>query len=142
MLCTKFVASHLVYLYCEGDFMVSVVIGGYRNFEKYEIFKSFVDSCLVELDLKEITIHSGHCKGVDLMGEQYAKEKGLLLEVYPAEWKKYGKAAGPIRNKQMVEKADIVIAFVCERAKGTKNLIAQAKKLDKKVFVKEIGEFI
>lgn len=122
--------------------MVSVVIGGYRNFEKYEIFKSFVDSCLVELDLKEITILSGHCKGVDLMGEQYAKEKGLLLEVYPAEWKKYGKAAGPIRNKQMVEKADIVIAFVCERAKGTKNLIAQAKKLDKKVFVKEIGEFI
>ena len=76
------------------------------------------------------------------MGDQYAKEKGLLLEVYPAEWKKYGKAAGPIRNKQMVEKADIVIAFVCERAKGTKNLIAQAKKLDKKVFVKEIGEFI
>ena len=114
-----------------GDFMVSVVIGGYRNFEKYEIFKSFVDSCLAELDFKEMTILSGHCKGVDLMGERYAKEKDLALELYPAEWKKYGKAAGPIRNKQMVEKADIVIAFVCERAKGTKNLIAQAKKHDK-----------
>ena len=125
-----------------GDFMVSVVIGGYRNFENYEIFKNFVDSCLAELDFKEMTILSGHCKGVDLMGERYAKEKDLALELYPAEWKKYGKAAGPIRNKQMVEKADIVIAFVCERAKGTKNLIAQAKKLDKKVFVKEIGEFL
>ena len=83
-----------------GDFMVSVVIGGYRNFEKYEIFKSFVDSCLAELDPLETTILSGHCKGVDLLGERYAKEKDLALELYPAEWKKYGKAAGPIRNKQ------------------------------------------
>lgn len=121
---------------------MNVVIGGYRNFENYEIFKSFVYSCLNELESNEITILSGHCKGVDLMGERYAKEKGLVLEIYPADWKKYGKAAGPIRNKKMVEKANIVIAFVCERAKGTKNLIAQAKKLDKKVFVKEIGEFI
>lgn len=121
---------------------MNVVIGGYRNFENYKIFKSFVDSCLNELESKEMTILSGRCKGVDLMCEQYAKEKGLLLELYPAEWKKYGKATGPIRNKQMVEKTDVVIAFVCERAKGTKNLILQAEKLGKSVFVKEIGEFI
>lgn len=119
--------------------MKRIIIGGYRNFNDYEVFKNFVDSCIG--DENEITVLSGYCKGADLMAEQYAKEKGLSLELYPAEWEKYGKAAGPIRNKQMVEKADMVIAFVCERAKGTKNLISQAKKLNKKVFVKNIGEF-
>ena len=120
--------------------MKRIVIGGYRKFNDYKVFKDFVDSCIG--DENEITILSGHCKGVDLMGEQYAKEKGLLLEVYPAEWQKYGRAAGPIRNKQMVEKADVVIAFTCPRATGTKNLISHAKKLNKKMFIKEIGEFI
>lgn len=122
--------------------MISVVIGGYRNFENYEIFSAFVNECLAEYKSEEITILSGHCKGTDLMAERYAEEKGCLMKIFPAEWQKYGKAAGPIRNKQMVEKADVVIAFTCPRATGTKNLISHAKKLNKKMFIKEIGEFI
>ena len=120
--------------------MKRIVIGGYRNFNNYEIFKNFVDLCIG--DKSEITILSGRCKGTDLMAEQYAKEKGVGLEIYPADWKKYGKAAGPIRNRQMVENADTVIAFVSKTASGTKNLIENAKKLDKKLFVKDIGEYL
>ena len=120
--------------------MERIVIGGYRNFNNYEIFKDFVDLCI--RDKSEITILSGHCKGTDLMAERYAKEKGLVLEIYPADWKKYGKAAGPIRNKQMVENADTVIAFVSETASGTKNLIENAKKLNKELFIKNIGEYL
>ncbi len=119
--------------------MKRIVIGGYRNFNDYEVFKAFVNSCIG--DENEITVLSGHCKGADLMAEQYAEEKGFATEIYPADWKKYGRAAGPIRNKQMVEKADIVIAFTCDRATGTKNLISHAQKLGKKIFIKDIGEF-
>lgn len=120
--------------------MKRIVIGGYRNFDNYEIFKNFVDLCIG--DKSEITILSGHCKGVDLMGERYAKEKGFALEIYPADWKKYGRAAGPIRNRQMVENADSVIAFVSETASGTKKLIENAKKLNKELFIKNIGEYL
>lgn len=120
--------------------MKRIVIGGYRNFNNYDVFKDFVDSCIGKET--EITILSGHCKGADLMAERYAKEKGFALEIYPADWQKYGRAAGPIRNKQMVENADTVIAFVSESASGTKNLIGNAKKLGKELFVKDIGEYL
>lgn len=84
----------------------------------------------------------GHCKGTDLMAERYAKEEGFAFEIYPADWKKYGKAAGPIRNRQMAETSDTVIAFVSKTASGTKNLIQNAKKLDKELFVKDVGEYL
>ncbi len=122
--------------------MLHVVIGGYRNFNDYETLKVFVDASIAQLNETEITILSGHCKGVDLMAEQYAMERNYGLEIFPAEWKKYGRAAGPIRNKQMVEKANVVIAFVCERAKGTKNLISHAKELGKRLFVKNIDSLV
>ena len=120
--------------------MKRIVIGCYRNFNDYEIFKNFVDLCIG--NKSEITILSGHCKGTDLMAERYAKEKGFALEIYPADWKKYGKAAGPIRNRQMVENADTVIAFVSKTASGTKNLIENAKRLNKELFIKDIGEYL
>lgn len=45
------------------------------------------------------------------MAENYAMKSGYLLEVYPAEWGKHGRAAGPKRNEEMVEKSNAVIAF-------------------------------
>ena len=128
--------------FLEGFFMLKVVIAGYRNFDNYYVLKEYVDACLTEFEQQEFTIISGHCKGVDLMGERYAKEKGYSLEIYPADWKKYGRAAGPIRNKQMAENTDILIAFTCDKATGTKNMISNAKKLDKKIFIKDIGELV
>ena len=51
--------------------MKRIVIGGYRNFDDYNVFKDFVDLCIG--DKTEIAILSGHCKGADLMAERYAK---------------------------------------------------------------------
>ena len=103
--------------------MLKVVIAGYRNFDNYDVLKEYVDACLTEFEQQEFTIISGHCKGVDLMGERYAKEKGYSLETYPADWKKYGRAAGPIRNKQMAEMCDYVICFWDGKSKGTWSMI-------------------
>ena len=115
-----------------------ITIGGCRDFNDYEIFKVFVDECLSEIEDKEIVVLSGHCSGTDLMAEKYAKEMGYDLEIFPAEWEKYGRAAGPKRNKEMVEKSDVVIAFWNGKSKGTNNLIKIAKKLSKQVRIKEI----
>ena len=117
-----------------------IVIGGCRDYNDYKAFRSFVDRCIEKIgEGCSITVISGHCSGVDMMGERYAKERNLGLEIFPADWKRYGRAAGPVRNKQMVEACDSVIAFWDYKSKGTKSLISYAEKLGKEIFVKHIG---
>ncbi|MBR6510506.1 MAG: hypothetical protein IKT38_07870, partial [Clostridia bacterium] len=60
------------------------------------------------------------------------------VEKYLADWEKYGKSAGPIRNKQMAEVSDYVICFWDEKSKGTKSMIDYAKKLNKPIKIKII----
>lgn len=105
-----------------------VVIAGSRNFNNYEMFANIVGEFLKPIyEEYEMIIVSGHCSGTDLMGERYAKENGFEVEIYPAEWKKYGRSAGPKRNKQMVDVADFAIAFPSVNGKGTHSMIKYAK---------------
>ena len=117
----------------------SIVICGCRNFYDKNVFSAFVDKCLAETAKEcEIRILSRHCSGVDAMAEQYAAEHGLQLSIYPADWRRYGRAAGPKRNFEMANEADAVIAFWDGSSKGTKNMIDIADKLNKILFVKRI----
>lgn len=75
-----------------------------------------------------IIIH-GNCRGADKLAQSVAEMLGLETRIYPANWKKYGRAAGPIRNKAMLdENPDLVIAFHDHmgESKGTKNMLDQA----------------
>ena len=109
-----------------------VVIGGCRDYNDYVFFKSHLD-VILKNEKDRIIIISGHCSGVDLMGEKYAAENGFKVEVFLPEWKKYGRATGPIRNKKMVECADLVIAFWDGCSKGTSSLIKYAQNSKKEV---------
>ena len=111
-----------------------VVIGGCRDYIDYVFFKSRLDEILKD-EKEEIVIISGHCSGVDLMGERYAEENGFRVKLFFPEWKKYGRAAGPIRNKKMVECADLVIAFWDGKSKGTRSLIEYAQNDEKETVV-------
>lgn len=81
---------------------------------------------------------SGHAKGADQMAEMYANERGLAVEIYPADWEKHGKRAGPIRNIQMLDegKPDMVVAF--PGGKGTAHMVKIAKERD--IFVAKVLE--
>ncbi len=114
-----------------------VVIGGCRDYTDYVFFKLCLDEILKNQNDKIIII-SGHCSGVDLMGERYAKENGFKLEIFLPEWNKYGRAAGPLRNKKMVECADLVIAFWDGISKGTKSLIKYAQNDEKEIMIIDI----
>lgn len=70
----------------------------------------------------------GKCKGVDIVAEEWARSKGLEVLEYPADWKQHGKAAGPIRNQQMVDVADMLIAVWDGKSRGTADTIRRAKK--------------
>lgn len=86
---------------------------------------------LTDLD----TIVSGGAKGIDTIAVQVADNWGIKSEIYPADWKQYGKSAGIIRNKQIVEAADKVMAFWDGESKGTKNTIYVALQLKKNLEV-------
>lgn len=106
-----------------------IIIAGSREFDNYNLLKEKCDYYLSSLmKLFEIIIVSGHASGADALGERYAKERGLQTELYPADWTAHGKAAGPIRNAEMAQNADIMIAFWDGKSRGTKNMIDVAKK--------------
>ena len=106
-----------------------VVIAGCRDYNNYDEAKKYIDFCISEIrKVNEIIIISGGAKGADTLGERYAEENGFKVEKYPADWKRYGKSAGPLRNKQMAEISDYVICFWDEKSQGTKSMISYARK--------------
>lgn len=80
-------------------------------------------------------IVSGGARGADSLAERYAQENDIQLTVFPAEWDKYGKSAGYRRNHQIIDYADVVLAFWDGQSKGTKHAIELAEKQNKPVFI-------
>jgi hypothetical protein len=73
-------------------------------------------------------IHGG-ARGVDTLADKYAKVLGHDVQVFKADWKTHGKAAGPIRNNEMLDTCpDVVIAFWDGVSKGTKHAIGEASR--------------
>lgn len=84
----------------------------------------------------EITeVVSGCADGVDQLGEEWAKMPQLPVRQFPADWKRYGKAAGRQRNLQMAVYADALIAIWDGKSPGTRHMIATAERMGLKVFV-------
>lgn len=116
-----------------------VVIAGCRDYNNYDEAKRYIDFCLSNIRKQnDIIIVSGCCKGADLIGERYANENGFMVERYPADWKTYGKSAGPMRNKKMAEVGDYVICFWNGKSKGTKLMIEYSKELGKPIRIKKV----
>lgn len=89
--------------------------------------KHFIEDALDQyLDFVE-GIVTGDARGADAIARQYALEKGLQLIVCEADWDRYGKAAGPIRNESIVIQADTILAFPLPSSKGTWNTVKQAR---------------
>ncbi|MBQ4154021.1 MAG: DUF2493 domain-containing protein [Clostridia bacterium] len=119
-----------------------VVIAGCRDYNNYEQAKLYIDYCLSNIRKENnIVIVSGCASGADTIGERYAEENGFKVEKYPADWKAYGRSAGPKRNKQMAEVSDYVICFWDEKSKGTKSMIDYAIKCNKPVKIKKIFQY-
>lgn len=101
-----------------------VIIAGSRGFSNYKLLKEKCNEYLREKRKEyNIIIISGGARGADTFGEKYAQDEGFSLEVFPANWNKFGKSAGFIRNEQMAEIADALIAFWDGKSHGTKHMI-------------------
>lgn len=101
-----------------------VSISGSRYFEDYEYFSSILDV----YDITSVSV--GDCKtGVDKMTLKFCEERQIPVSVKIANWTEYGRAAGPIRNKEVVDNTELLIAFAGKNSKGTKSAIDIAKRL-------------
>lgn len=103
-----------------------VIIAGSRSFNDYPLL---VNTCDVILNsVNGIEIVSGTASGADKLGEKHALERGHQIKRFPANWTKYGKSAGYIRNEEMAKYADMLIAFWDGKSRGTMHMINLAKK--------------
>jgi hypothetical protein len=108
-----------------------IIIAGGRSFKDYNRLSSVCDYMLQ--NQTDVEIVSGTAMGADKLGERYAQERGYKIARFPAEWSTYQKAAGFIRNKQMAEYSNALIAFWDGRSKGTEHMIDLAVQYGLKV---------
>lgn len=112
---------------------MKTIIAGSRNIYQYLL----IVEAIKESGFQITEVVSGCAKGVDELGERWARENSVPLKFFPAQWTEHGRAAGPRRNQQMAEYAEALVA-VTNGSKGTADMIAKARARGLKVFVKEI----
>jgi len=118
---------------------MKLVVAGSRHYTDYFQAKQYIHDCIHPwLCTETLIILSGGCRGADQLGERYAAEHEIPVERYLPDWKIYGKGAGPKRNRAMIDACDAVICFWDGESRGTKSLIAYARKMKKSVYIKHI----
>ena len=104
----------------------SVLVCGDRNWtDKDKIRKRLQDIP------RHMEIIVGGARGADRIAEDVAVQLGFSVNIYYAQWDKFGRSAGPIRNREMLDqKPDLVIAFHSNisESKGTRDCVMEAQK--------------
>jgi len=110
----------------KGGDLVKIIIAGGRDFSNYSLMKERLDYLFQNIPKNELVIISGMARGADTLALRYANEMGIPVIKMPADWNKYKKSAGYIRNEDMAKIADGLVAFWDGQSRGTANMIAIA----------------
>ncbi len=102
---------------------MKTIIAGSRDICDYDVLLEVISKCPWEIT----EVISGTARGVDRLGERWAKENNITCTKYPANWNMYGKSAGRIRNAKMASVADATIAIWDDKSNGTRNMIELSK---------------
>lgn len=114
---------------------MKIAIIGSRECEKID----FAGNLEAVLNVSENdTIISGGAKGIDTLAANYAKEKKINLIEFLPDYKKNGRAATFIRNREIVDNSNVVVAFWNGKSKGTKYTLDYARKKNKRIIVVSI----
>lgn len=131
---------------------MKVVIAGSRKFDTQDSYH-LVSYAVLRSGYNITEVVSGHADGIDKAGEMWAiyepnimldgdkiVVKELPIKIFKADWKKHGKAAGPIRNEEMAKYADAAIIIWDGESKGTLNTIEHFQRLKKPYYLMVVEE--
>lgn len=107
-----------------------ILVCGGRDWDNRTLTSGVLDGFREQYHEKgmPIVIVEGGARGADALAKEYAVKYNIPLEEFAAEWNKYGRAAGPVRNSKMLKSGiDVVIAFPGGR--GTQDTIGKAEKM-------------
>lgn len=108
--------------------MINIVICGSRHFTDYSVLSSALDDFLSDFQKDDICIVSGGCRGADSLALRYAQDRSISFLKFPADWQRFGKSAGVIRNFQMLEIAYICFGFHDGVSRGTAHMLRISRK--------------
>ncbi len=119
--------------YCPPNYQPKkrVIVAGSRTFQNYPLLCNELDKIREQID----EIVCGEARGADTLGRTYAYDNDIKIKSFPADWERYGKAAGFMRNNEMAQYADEAIIFWDGKSIGSKDMIDKMEKLGKEVRV-------
>jgi hypothetical protein len=103
---------------------MKVIIAGSRQIEDYDALKALIED--TDWPIEEVV--SGGCRGVDVMGERWAEENGIPVKVFAADWARWGREAGELRNREMAAYADGLILLWDGKSPGASCMLREASK--------------
>jgi hypothetical protein len=112
---------------------VKLIVAGTRTYNN----KPHIEDILSNFDISLLLC--GMCRGPDMIAHQYCRDRNIAIKEFRANWKEFGKAAGPMRNADMAAEADYLVAFWNGYSRGTANMINEMKRLNKATLTIEIN---
>lgn len=112
-----------------------VIFTGSRNWSglqaehrAHQVLNQLENFCNIAIDSPLVIVHGDCPTGLDAIVDRWALRRGYVAERHPARWDQFGKAAGPIRNQEMVNAgADMCLGFPLEGGSGTQDCMNRAR---------------
>lgn len=114
---------------------MKLIVAGSRHFDEEEVYAELVNLRIADHPMVQATeIVSGTAKGVDAAGEWYADFYDVPVKKFPADWDRYGKMAGPMRNGEMAAYADALLLIWDGKSRGSASMKARMKAMGKPIY--------
>lgn len=110
---------------------MKVGVIGSRGFDDYDLLAKMLSRIDITL------LVSGGADGADYLGELYADKNKIPKKIFHPDWKQFGKQAGFIRNTDIINESEMIIAFWDKKSKGTKDSIDKVNEYNKKNNIKK-----
>lgn len=118
---------------------VTILVCGSRTWTDERVIREALDARMpydALADDQLPTVMHGNARGADRIAADVAVDLGFWVQAFPADWKRHGKAAGPIRNRQMLDaEPDVVLAFQVRNSRGTQDTVDEALRRGIPVYV-------
>lgn len=119
-----------------------VAVVGSRSFHDYPKLRFVLSDILVKNETLGYTVSfvSGGAQGADRLAERFARQRERPIEVIRPDWERHGRGAGFVRNKTIVHRCDMLIAFWDGHSRGTQHSMNYASSMKKQVICIKGGQ--